>query len=190
MNSIRKFVLVVAVAMLGCQMSTPAWSTDVLDGNAWRTWTQDERDGFVTGYYDCYVFEKGQKGPAGARREWIDAISDYYEVHPDNLKQSIGNAFVATASQRPRMEVSARRDSIFDGDLWRQMSNADRLRYVQAYMACRFSEFGLRPSRDAENYASRVSRWFGIDKNDVGVINLERADLKIGDVLSGLFDHQ
>jgi hypothetical protein len=81
------------VLLAGClAANTKAESSNrTLNGNDWKLMTNEQRDGLVTGYFDCHVLGRQQVGPSGSRFEWASRITAYYLAARSHGSRRLGD---------------------------------------------------------------------------------------------------
>lgn len=158
-------------------------------GGAWcKALTTEQRDGYLVGYFDCYVFDrKGRKYPGGSRRQWIQAVSDYYRRHASDASLPVATIFHRINTGTPPVNPgSLERHSYFDGEYWRQATPPARQEFVRGYLTCgRGSLVGAHEAA-VERYSEEVTRWYGVSKSDPAAVDSAREGSKIADVMHAL----
>lgn len=175
-----------AALLAGCLAANTSAvsSTRTVDGNDWTLMTNVQRDGLVTGYFDCYVLGQQRVGPSGSRFEWASRITAYYQANPQRMLAPFGKAFLDVTKSFPDAKVPTRADSYLDGEMWRQMLPETRIQYVQGFLMCQSASMSLPPPADIARYEREMSVWYGVSKTEPDVVNLDRVKDKMGDVLS------
>lgn len=146
---------------------------EIYDGNWWLSVSFDERLGFYSGYDDCYTFDV--KGPplSGKPLGWgpydyVPAISEYYERHPQDRPLSLLEVIVRirkTASPRPETkggEVWREPHGYYNGQWWWQASDDTRIGYVKGYLWCygtMMAKPSARFSKPAGTYRSLMDHY-------------------------------
>jgi hypothetical protein len=96
----------------------------------------------------------------------------------------VGQAFLEVAKSFPEPKVPIRADSYLDGEMWRQMLSEARTQYVQGFLMCQSAKMSLPPTADIVRYEHEMSEWYGVSPTEPDVVDLDRVNEKMGDVLS------
>jgi hypothetical protein len=96
----------------------------------------------------------------------------------------VGQAFIEVAKSLPEPKIPKRSDSYLDGEMWRQMLPDARTQYVQGFLMCQSAGVSLPPFADVARYEHEMSKWYGVSATEPDVVNLDRVNEKMGDVLS------
>jgi hypothetical protein len=178
------------LVICGFALIGSAWadSRDLMDGHAWLALSAGQRDGWIAGYFDCYVFDtKRTRYPGGSMNQWITYVSRYYERNQENLRTPLATVFENIDTGRPQeSRAHLERHTYFDGDFWRILSDSERGAFLAGYLECAKLADKSHPPRAISYYVSAISTWYGVKEGDVAEINARRANTKIADVLRRL----
>ena len=93
-----------------------------LDGQQWKLMSVEQRDGFVGGYVDSFIWERRGSNLLfqGALIEYSKAVTRYFAEHPDRLGTPVATILELVAPTVPRASTSGgerytNRHGIFDG---------------------------------------------------------------------------
>jgi len=162
------------------------------DGHWWLLLTSEEQTGYVNGDADCYVFELDKKfNNSQSAPDVAELLTNLYRDNAKERSVSVYDAIRIVDSQSPLRQPApggekwSERHWYFDGDWWRQGGPADRLGFVEGYLACLAAgkknvreRFPLSPAQ----YVALINQWYGLHE-ETGDINPKREDAKIADVL-------
>jgi hypothetical protein len=189
------FASVLLIAAIACRTEAQSGSWASFDGHWWVRASQEEREGFVTGFVDCYKFEV--KGAAPFERSTVayrDLVSDYYGQNASRLTEPVTSVLPALGA-RPGDEAPAGGETwpephgFYDGRYWVQVwavgGANQQLGFVEGYLACNHALAQNRNgvfSKPADAYRALISQWYQFDPR-TGNTNTERDKEKIADVL-------
>lgn len=155
------------------------------DGHWWVLLPDPEKESFVMGYYDCYVFDRGARNyPDGSYKQIVSWLNEFYDLKSDNLSTPISNAFYRISVKMPgHIPKNTERHGFFDGEFWRQMSNQERSSFIRGYINCGRGSQAKNSDEIVDRYLKAISGYYGIDDDDASVINDEASTRKIGDII-------
>jgi hypothetical protein len=166
------------------------------DGHWWLLLTSEEKSGYLSGDADCYRFELKKKfaytKPAA---EVEESITNLYRDNSDDRSVPVYEA-IRIADRQPALRPPARggevwneRHGYWDGQWWREGTPADRLGFVEGYLAC-YSR-SQKPhgafSRTPPQYVRLVNQWYELNE-ETGDVDPTRVDAKIAAVLFKFVD--
>jgi hypothetical protein len=162
------------------------------DGNWWISSTKERRLGFLAGYGDYSVYDADQKQLANISWYVLEPkITAFVESNKSNLKMSVAQLIAAVARSQaadPNDKYAQHfpgKHGFFDGEYWRMSPPDHRTGFVEGFVDCYQSLIPTKNgfSRTALLYAQDISKWYGVHDSDPGLINSQRTDAKIADVL-------
>lgn len=185
-----KRITIILIFLGAFVLAAAAQNPARFDGNWWRVTAKDNRTGFVAGYVDCFVFERG----AGqkfllSREDYEEAISKFYVSHPKEVNKSVAEVIPQVGkrivSQEEKRTEPIEKHTFYDGDYWRQSQPPHRFGFVQGFLQCYRSipTKKMRFSKADDWYTSEISKWYGVKEDDPAEINPKREAKKIADVL-------
>jgi hypothetical protein len=118
-------------------------------------------------------------------------ITSFVESNKSNLKMSVAQLIAAVArpqAANPDDKYAQHfpgKHGFFDGEYWRMSPPDHRAGFVEGFLNCYRSLIPTKNSfsRPALLYAQDISKWYGVSDSDPAVINSQRTDAKIADVL-------
>lgn len=181
------FLLPISVS---CQRRNDQWSR--YDGRWWIGAAQAERDGFVSGFADCYIFIHAD--PARFEKtDYDDEVTRYFASDTSHPKDPLYRLLPILArgdTSLPRgAEIDTTAHGYFDGLYWRNVAHSaggrrEMLGFIEGYLACNHSlghdgqgVFSKTPS----TYLQLVNRWYQLDPTTYDMGGDE--DAKVADVL-------
>jgi hypothetical protein len=191
-----RFVLTVACFSYFCLAVTPPEgkppTSTQYDGHWWLSRDPKEQQGFVSGAADCYIWEVKEKlRHSKSAAEDQSSITRFYREDTSRLDRSALEVFLDAAdqpSQYPAQkggEVWKEPHGYYDGQWWREAESAERLGFVEGYLACYTQktkqlkgEFATTPL----DLVSLISGWYGFKEDDRSV-EPAKETTKIADVL-------
>jgi hypothetical protein len=171
--------------------------TKSLDGHWWQTLDNDERVQFLAGFIDCYVYDFGDRNNTFPESWYTYAprITQYYQQPNSQVSRSVTSVLFDIRSKHPAKplpggETWTNRHGFFNGEYWREITPDQRVAFIEGYLACYREHLGARRrkfSKPAGTYAENISRWFGINGDDM---NTKLEDVAIADALYKYADRQ
>ncbi|HKV05578.1 MAG TPA: hypothetical protein VJO53_10785 [Candidatus Acidoferrales bacterium] len=189
-------VLLVAMVLAGGarakQVGRTTGPAREYNGHWWLLLTSEEQDGYLNGDSDCYRFELNMKF-ANARTfvETRESVTDFYQNNPDKRSLPVYDVIRIVdrepLSRKPVAggEIWNGRHGYWDGQWWREGIPADRIGFVEGYLACyRAGAKNAHGSfaKSAAQYVGLINRWYGLNEES-GDIDSEKEETKIADVL-------
>ncbi len=198
----------IRAAIFGCSLSLLALSSycatgqqkpeKAYNGHWWLAITQQERSGFLNGYFDCYTYEyKGparftNRPPAIAR----DLVTKFYKENPSRLNDLVSNVFLGLRDRPGETITDGDGEPIrgphgfYHGLYWMEISDypgpqLEQRGFVEGYLACHARlghNKGGTFSKPAAEYVRLITQWYGF-KRATGDINAKRQPTAIADVL-------
>jgi hypothetical protein len=161
------------------------------DGKWWNSVSKGERTGFLAGYIDCMAYDAGQKNMADASWDLLEPkITKFYRGSASDLIKPVATVLVQVSSRGipPKSgegETYSEKHGIFDGEYWRQLSDDERLGFIEGYVACQkqYNKPAASFSHEARWYVAQISGWYGIRADDPSEISEKRSSKKIADAL-------
>jgi len=162
------------------------------DGHWWLLLTSEEQAGYINGDSDCYVWELHRKFNNSQSAEDVnELVTDFYRDAPAKRSLPVFDAIRAVdllpplRKPAPGGEVWKDRHWYFDGQWWRQGTPADRLGFVEGYLAC--YRAGVKNARSnflepASQYVALINQWYGLNE-ETGDVIPSRVHAKIAHVL-------
>lgn len=183
------FGALAASAVSGADCNSPV---PTMDGHWWLLLTAEEKDGYLNGDADCYLFERQRKfAHPKSTTESVERVTNFYHANPDKRSLPVFQA-ARIVDELPSLYVAEKGGETWnephgywDGMWWRQGSPADRLGFVEGYLACYRSNppLGRRTySRTPAQYVALINVWYKLDEEN-GLVDPEREDEKIANVL-------
>jgi len=167
-------------------------STTTYDGHWWLLLTSEEQTGFVNGDADCYVFELGKKfRNSQSAPDVAQLVSNFYRDSTEARSASVYAAIRIVDSLPPLRQPAPggeqwkERHWYFDGDWWRQGTPADRLGFVEGFLACLGAgkkDVRATFSQSPAQYVALINRWYALNQ-ETGDVDPKREDAKIAGVL-------
>ena len=158
------------------------------DGSWWQSLSAVEQDAFVSAYLDCYIWDaRGVDYSDQSIKQQVGSVSDFYKTHPNLMDMAVPDV-VRTLGRSPTHAQGGERHGAYDGDFWRQLPDSGRLAFIQGYLECERLHLLNHFSRTPEAYVRTISGWYGVSDANESQLNDERANDKIGDVLTALRD--
>ena len=122
---------IIWVFLFACGLSSQALMGERYDGRWWKALSSDEKDGFLSGYFDCYIWDaKGSDYSNASITQEIQHITKYYNAHPDAEGTPVIDLLHKVAGQK-RKSVEGERHGAYDGDYWRQSSHPERIAFIR-----------------------------------------------------------
>lgn len=166
------------------------------DGRWWLPASELRRDGFLTGYFDCYNFE--YKGPdhflTKSYHRYRDLVTRFYQdsaTHRDRSLADVVYQFRDKPGEKdeyPGGEPAHGRHWGNDGVYWRQASNEghdQQLGFVEGYLYCHEklakNKGGMFP-KTPEEYRALITQWYRFDEK-TDAVDAKRDPEAIADVL-------
>lgn len=142
------------------------------DGHWWIAASAEARDGFDIGYDECAGTRLSWHGPAMSRPAFEEAVTKYYHTHPEGIG-------IPVATVLARLEAPWRTSRVrpcpagndYNGDMWWPAATANQDGIIRGYLACQAAEHGLRIAVPVPVLIERVSKWYGVDPNQEGIVN-------------------
>ncbi|HXZ41598.1 MAG TPA: hypothetical protein VEG68_12725 [Terriglobales bacterium] len=166
------------------------------DGHWWLSVSPTEREGFLDGYIDCYIYE--YKGPARfttiSLDEARDLVTRFYEDNPSHLDEPVSDVLDRfrdhPGEKLPRDdgEPIKGRHGFYDGTYWKQISldgKAQQLGFVGGHLWCHehlSRNKGGMFSKSPAEYRALITQWYRLNE-ETGDIDAKREPMKIADVL-------
>ncbi len=183
--------LVVTMGLLLCSPGYPASQTTKYDGHWWLLLTSEEKSGYLNGDADCHTFElKAKPRYSKSAADEQESVTNFYRDEPDKRSLPVFEAIRIVEDEPPLREtgkggeVWTEPHGYWDGQWWREGSPADRLGFVEGYLACHSRS--QRPhgalSRTPPEYARLINQWYKLNE-ETGDVEPDRVDTKIADVL-------
>jgi hypothetical protein len=170
--------VLLSIALAVC----PAAQSPRYDGRWWNTASADQRDGFLSGYLDCYVYDaRGNDYSGRSIQQQIAEVSVFYRARPERLETLVAEVVRGLTGPHDRRPTA--RHGAYDGEFWRQTSLAGRTAFIAGYLACQTGDLHAAFPASPEAYARAISAWYGISDTDESQLNEKRANDKIGDIL-------
>lgn len=145
------------------------------DGSWWGSVHADEKQGFVVGHEDCFVWEGRHTRAKGyADKELVKAI-DFFFRDPSHRIYSVPRAMDLIAGSAPwnRAEPKPQSKSggetwtephwYLDGTWWRGGNDKEHLGYVEGYLACVAGLAKLRLAKELPppQYVKAIDLFYG-----------------------------
>jgi len=142
----------------------------VYDGQWWGTIQTQEKQGFVVGHEDCFVWEgKRTRTKSLAEKELVAALDAFYRKR-GNSRLSVPAAIKAIAGVAPWPdhpkpintggEVWSEPHWYLDGTWWRGGSEVEHRGYVEGYLACKTDLTSQTFSKPAQAYAKDIDDFY------------------------------
>ena len=187
-TKVQGLTLVLAMTVF-CSMS--ASQRIEYNGHWWLLLTSEEKSGYLVGDGDCYGFELKAK-PAYSKSivEEAEYVTNFYRSNADKRSVPVFDAIRVEEQQPPSRQVQAGGETwtephgYCDGQWWRQVNRADRLGFVEGYMACyaRSPKAHGTLSKTPAEYVRLINEWYKLNEES-GDVDPNREDAKIADVL-------
>ena len=167
------------------------------DGRWWLSIEKEQQEGFADGYIACYLYDvKGNIKFEYTGQMYAPKVTEYLKSHPTEQTKSVEallwtvtippNAPPARRNIKGNGEVTPGKYGIFDGEFWREISNHERLGFVQGFLYCFSTYKGIQKgkfSKPASEYVKAISSWYEVLDNDGSAINDKKVPEKIPNVL-------
>lgn len=161
------------------------------NGKWWLSVPPEERDGFLSGYSDCELYDaRERRFGSFVTSSMVLNITNYFQAHPSQSEKLVVDVLSEIQSQgRPKNPVKGNtreeRHGGYDGEYWRQAGYYHRLGFIKGYLLCQaiYGKPLARFPKPFEWYVSQISQWYGIKQEDESEINMNRINVKIADVL-------
>ncbi|HET6843356.1 MAG TPA: hypothetical protein VFK06_17010 [Candidatus Angelobacter sp.] len=164
-------------------------STTKYDGHWWKALSADEQVAFVSGYYDCFIYDaRGTEYSDDSLIQETKKVSEYYKSHSGSEDDLIIQVLHRLSTGKRHSGWKAEKHGENDGDYWRQSSHSERDAFVRGYIVCQTTHLHARFSRPIKTYVSAISKWYGVNDEDVSELSSKTGNDKIGDVLVRLRD--
>jgi hypothetical protein len=177
--SIYPLILIAAQPVFAERFELPTRS---LDGNWWLSIDQEQRLGFLAGYFCCSYFDlKNQKYSRMSWRNIEPQITEYYN-NKSNSKQVIIQNIIKLFVEKNNSpsKPNSKKYSFFDGEYWRQSDRPHKIGFIEGYVNCwNTNKVPLMNSDGVEQWVLRLDKWYGIRIDDPSEINEKRVDAKI-----------
>jgi hypothetical protein len=162
------------------------------DGTWWQGASKSERLGYVEGDSDCNAIELGghalDPDSLAPRLEFLSSFYAPDSGHADVLvfdALRLAEKQQTSANREPSEDAQGEAHGVYDGLFWRNMLHAERLGFVEGYLACdEHKTQGRRASysKSAEEYVALLDQWYHV-KDVEEDVDPKFEDRKIGDVL-------
>ena len=161
------------------------------DGHWWTLLTSEERDGFLQGNSDCQSFELKRTSKYNhSFEETAEFVTSYY-FQAERRSAFVLDVILLVNERPPRHkplgggERWAQPHGYWTGQWWREGGPADRLGFVEGYLACVASI--PTPGRDTfskapVDYVHLINAWYKLDEES-GDVDAEKEDVPIANAL-------
>jgi hypothetical protein len=191
-----RFLLAVACFSCFCAAVAPPQrkplTSTKYDGHWWLSRDPKEQQGFVSGAADCYIWEVKKKFRySKSAAEDQSSITRFYRENTSRLHRPLLDVFSDAAdqpSQYPEQkggEVWKEPHGYYDGQWWREAESAERLGFVEGYVACytqKTKQLKGQFARTRPDLVSLIDGWYGFKKDDRS-IEPAKETTKIANVL-------
>ncbi|MCE5310110.1 MAG: hypothetical protein LLG20_20945 [Acidobacteriales bacterium] len=156
-------------------VQSPGKMAKIYDGDWWLASALERRSGFLEGVADCQTWVVRAEGFSGTSDQLVEKITRYYKTHPNDRRVLVIDIWrrvgAATSTKPlPNGEVWKEPHWYLNGLWWRQVSESERLGFLEGYLWCLRTQVN-RP----ENAYSR-SLSFYVDEIDEYVRAYPKAD--------------
>lgn len=161
------------------------------DGRWWARASVEEQIGFESGASDCASAElRRQDSHSRSAQEECEFVTKYYLESPGKSSVLVLDVLAIAGTQVLSDKGPTGGESwtephgFWDGQWWREGTAAERLGFVEGYLACYArsemtqGKFGKAPGR----YTQLINNWYGLNEK-TGDVDPSRVDIKIADVL-------
>jgi hypothetical protein len=168
------------------------------NGHWWLLLTSEEQSGYLNGDADCHSFEL--KSKARYSKSFADEeeeVTNFYRNKPDELVLPVFDA-IRIAEELPPLRKAKKGGEVWnephgywDGQWWREGTPADRIGFVEGYLAC--YQLGARNARasfskSAAEYVALINEWYRLNE-ETGDVDQKKVETKIANVLFKFRDH-
>jgi len=180
LTTILAFVMSVGPSCISAQTGSakPSDSADkketkekVYDGDWWARAAPDERSGFLQGAADCLEWAAHAKLPR-AIDHLEEQIDRYYKAHPTDRNIAVTTVWQRVSTQGspakpspPGGEVWTNPHGFFDGQWWRETSEAQNLGFIEGYLWCMrtcVNQPSETYSRPVSYYVDEISKYIAL----------------------------
>ena len=151
----------------------------------------EEKSGYLNGDADCNRYElAGKPRYSKSAAEQAEYITNFYRNTPGKRSVAVFD-IVRMADEQPPLskepgggDTWTERHGYWDGQWWREGSPADRLGFVEGYVACyaRAKNATADFRRQPGDYAKLISQWYRLNEETADIDPARETD-KIADVL-------
>lgn len=183
-----KFVFVLMMTLVVGAMGHDRGSR--YDGRWWSSSSEEVRAAFLSGYYDCYIWDvRGTAYSDGSVMQEARKISEYYKSNPGATNAPVLQVVKTFNEGKKHATVQSKdRHGENDGDYWRQMSHPEREAFIGGYIACHSEYLHGGFSKSTDSYVNAISKWYGVSDQDVSELSPKTGEDKIANVLLRLRD--
>jgi hypothetical protein len=190
--------LIVAITMLISAPESPASQIRKYDGHWWLLLTSEEKSGYLNGDADCRAFELKKK--ARYSKSFAEEQEDVTNIYRDQSEKRSLPAFevIRIVEDQPSLESTGKGGEVWsephgywDGQWWREGTPAERLGFVEGYLACysRSQKPHGTLSRTPSEYVNLINQWYKLQE-ETGDVDPGRVNAKIADVLFKFCDQR
>lgn len=161
----RKLVMALFALTALALAQKPAAKSNPPDGHWWLNATRGERNGFLTGYFDCHSFvlrKEVLSGPPGDGL--VDAVSKAYDKDDESTAvASVIRALLERWRREGRYRI-IRADPSNEpegSDLWPLFREMPGI--VEGFLACQVANGQHPPPVPVRILTARVYKWYGLD---------------------------
>ena len=185
MSAVRRPVILgLLLAALTTASGTEA-ARSATDGTWWTAASDPARRAFLSGYFDCHIYDANARGwPDDPRLTIADRITSAYSSRHKRLDTPVIS--ILETEERQYRQAHRRADEphgMNDGDMWRQISYERKEAFVRGYLECATPLYQLSMEKSYRTIVQAVSRIYGTSDTDPGIVNWNTADRKIADVI-------
>jgi hypothetical protein len=186
-----------AVVLAATAVCLGSSQTTEYNGHWWLLQTSEEKSGYLVGDSDCYGFEfKAKAAYSKSIAEEQEYVTNVYRNNPDKRSAPVFDVIRAAEQQPPSRKVPGGGEAwtephgYCDGQWWRGRNSADRIGFVEGYIAC----YARSPrahgtfSKTPAEYVRLINQWYILNEES-GESDPSRVAAKIADVLFKFRDH-
>lgn len=156
------------------------------DGHWWLNASSEERNGFLTGYFECYSFMLRKEVPSGPQGEGLsEAVTDVYDNGSESapVASIIQLLFDRWQKEHRYRFVRADPSNEYDGDIWMggDVKAGYRIAIIEGFLSCQAANGMPAASLSPAQLEARVSRWYGTGKEET--LAQEHGNDKLGAVI-------